>query len=223
MSAIVAFTGSRLLPSYAAPGGLVSQLVATVIRSGRSIATGCATGADSAVISAVLAQGATASLRIHCAFSAEQPSHPALPAFHGSWRFSGIPAVRAASRAGALVFWRAGAPSADATWGATNTLVARLSRRSVHMVSSLAWGRQQGSGLIAFVTTPPPRPVRVGTSWAPCGSGTWSTVALAAGLGIPVVVFPIRAGVGVLPAWPGGSWHPAGTGVWARGFRWVIA
>jgi hypothetical protein len=220
---IVAFTGSRLLPSRAVPGGLVSQVVASALRSGRLVATGCASGADSAVISTVLAQGAAASLRIHCAFSAEQPEHPALPPFHGSWRFSGIPAIRQAIRAGALVHWRAGAPSADGTWGGTHTLVARLRRRSQHMVNSLWSGRACGSGLVAFVATPPPRPVRVGTSWSPCGSGTWSTVALAAGLGLPVVVFPIQAGAGVLPAWPGGSWRPAGTGVWARGWRWVAA
>ena len=39
------------------------------------------------------------------------------------------------------------------------------------------------------------------------GSGTWLAVALAAGAGLPVVVF-LPAGVSA-PVWPGGSWAPA--------------
>lgn len=46
----VAFEGSRSLPASAAP--LVSSLVASVLASGRGVATGCASGADSLVRSA---------------------------------------------------------------------------------------------------------------------------------------------------------------------------
>lgn len=218
----VGFTGSRSLPSFASQGGLVWQVVASVLSSGRSISTGCAIGADSAVISAALHQQAAGHLTVHAAFGPAQPEHSSLPPYMGAWRYSGIPAVRAAVQAGAFVHWRAGAPSADHTWGATHSLPARLARRSQHLVAALTWGRGRGAGLVGFVAAPPPRPVRAARSWVPCGSGTWSTIALAAGHGIPVVVFPVRLSPSTLPAFSGGCWQPAASaGVWARGWRWV--
>jgi len=215
----VGFVGSRSLPSRAAPGGLVVSVVGSVLAAGRDVGVGCASGADSAAISAVLARGsavAAARLSVFCAFG------PA-PRFVGSWRFSGLPAVRAAVRAGAFVVPWAGAASADAAWGGSHRLVARLARRSRALVAWAAAGGS-GSGVVAFVAAPPPRPVRVGRSWSACGSGSWSSVALAAGFGLPVVVFPVGCSGGVLPAWPGGSWRrAAASGVWARGWRWVPA
>ncbi len=219
--AVVGFTGSRLLPSAPHPHGLVHQVVGSVIASGRHISTGCASGADSAVIVATLQHHAAPSLTVHAAFGPGQPQHPSLPPWHGSWRFSGIPAVRAAAAAGAHVYWFAGAPSADATWGGNFKLVARLSRRSQHLVRSVASGAFQGAGLIAFVAAPPPRPVRVGSSWSPCGSGTWSTVAMSAGCGLPVLVFPVGFSPAALPPLGTGRWQPAAvSGLWSRAWRW---
>lgn len=220
----VGFTGNRSLPSFASQGGLVWQVVASVLASGRRVSTGCAIGADSAVISAALRQQAAARLTVHAAFGPAQPEHPSLPSFMGSWRFSGIPAVRAAVQGGAHVHWRAGAPSADSTWGATVSLPALLARRSQHLVANLTWGRGQGAGLVAFVSAPPPRQVRPGRGWSPCGSGTWSTIALAVGHGLPAVVFPVGMAPSALPSIGGGSWQPAArAGAWSRGWRWVPA
>lgn len=82
-----------------------------------------------------------------------------------------------------------------------------------------------GSGLVAFPGAPCPAvcrpvagPLAVGRV-SGGGSGTWLTVALAVGAGLPVVLF-LPAGVAA-PAWPGGSWLPAASsGVWAAAVRW---
>jgi hypothetical protein len=103
-------------------------------------------------------------------------------------------------------------------------LVARLARRSQHLVRSVASGHAPGTGLVAFVAAPPPRPVRAGTSWSPCGSGTWSTVAMAAGHGLPVLVFPVGLSPAALPPLGQGRWQPAAAaGLWARAWRWQPA
>lgn len=220
--AIVGFAGSRSLPSAPHTGGLVHQVVGSVIASGRHVSTGCASGADSAVIVAALQHQAAPSLTVHAAFGPGQPSHPSLPPWHGSWRFSAIPAVRAAVAAGAHVHWFAGAPSADSTWGGNRKLIARLTRRSQHMVRSVASSMSTpGAGLVAFVAAPPSRPVHAGRSWSPCGSGTWSTVAMAVGYGLPALVFPIGFSPAALPSLGTGRWQPAAAaGLWSRAWRW---
>ena len=92
------------------------------------------------------------------------------------------------------------------------------------MVISLLSGRGHGAGLVAFVTAPPSRSVRAGPSWSSCGSGTWSTIALAVGHGLPVIVFPVGLTPSVFPAFGAGRWQAAATtGVWARGWRWFSA
>jgi hypothetical protein len=78
---IVAVAGSRTLPPQASP--LVAAVCRSVLRSGRSLAVGCAVGADAAVLGAGLPIGA-----VRC-FAAFGPS----PSFAGSWRGSAAPVV----------------------------------------------------------------------------------------------------------------------------------
>lgn len=79
-----------------------------------------------------------------------------------------------------------------------------------------------GSAWVAFVSGPCPAGVIPARSWRSGrpASGSWSEVALAVGLGLPVVVFWCAPGPAVLPAWCG-SWSLAGRGVWASGWRFA--
>ncbi|MDQ3749699.1 MAG: hypothetical protein M3367_11940 [Acidobacteriota bacterium] len=102
-----------------------------------------------------------------------------------------------------------------------------FARRSAALVSAVAVSGS-GCGLFAFVSSPCPSALAPSSVASRCfagfGSGSWASVALAVGLGVPVVVFPcVVAGVSPssgLPAWSG-SWVAAGSGVWASGFRFV--
>lgn len=127
--------------------------------------------------------------------------------------------------AGADQLVRAAAPSAR-VWSAASFAdlprPAALAQRSVAMVSAVA-ASGPGAGLVAFPAAPCPAGLAPSRSWRSCGSGTWSSAALAAGLGVAVVVFPV-GWPWAPPAWPGGSWAPAAAaGVWAQGWRWVPA
>lgn len=76
-------------------------------------------------------------------------------------------------------------------------------------------------GCVAFPASGCPRGLVPAASWpGGFGSGTWATVALAAGLGLPVVVFP--CGFSRLPSW-GAGWSAIGSGRWAGGFRLLLA
>jgi hypothetical protein len=98
----------------------------------------------------------------------------------------------------------------------------RIQRKPLQLVYGLIPGRSAGSGLVAFVTGRPLQPVWPCSQWPQCGSSAWSAVAVAAGCGIPVIVFPVKAKGTILPLWQGGAWQPAAaTGVWAGGFRWA--
>lgn len=79
-----------------------------------------------------------------------------------------------------------------------------------------------GSAWVAFVAGPCPAGIVPARSWRSSrpASGSWSEIALAVGLGLPVVVFWCASGSATLPAW-GGSWVPAGRGVWSQGWRFV--
>ncbi|MCZ7568899.1 MAG: hypothetical protein M5U01_09980 [Ardenticatenaceae bacterium] len=132
-------------------------------------------------------------------------------------------AVGCAAGADALV--RAAAPGAR-VWSVSAfsdlPRPAALAQRSVAMVHAVA-ASGPGAGLVAFPAAPCPAGLVPARSWRACGSGTWSSAALAAGLGLPVVVFP-AGWPWAPPAWPGGSWQPAAAGgVWAQGWRWVPA
>lgn len=76
--------------------------------------------------------------------------------------------------------------------------------RSQRLVS---WVAAHGGSFVAFVNRPCPAGVSPARSWRSGrpGSGSWSSLALAAGLGCPVAVVVCGPRV-VLPAWPGWSW-----------------
>lgn len=197
-SSVVAFCGSRGVPGSAAP--LVGAVVSSVLGSGRRVAVGCARGADALVVRAVLAAGVSAARLSVFAVGGSCGS--------GFWAGSAVPAVVAASRAGALVSWWAGG-------AASVPLRARLAARS-RACFRAALGSSR-PGVVAFVSG--------GFSASP---GSWSSVrfALRSCPSVPVVVFPVGCSVSCFPrSFAGvgrGSWVPAASsGVWASGFRWV--
>ena len=157
--AVVGFSGGRRLPAAFRP--LVSGVVGAVLAAGRSVAVGCAGGADSF--------------------------------------------VRAAAP-GAAVF-------AVASFGAGRSAFAR---RSAALVASVAAGGP-GSGLVVFPSAPCPAGLLPSPRSSACfcglGSGSWASAAFAAGLGLPLVVFP--CGFSALPPW--GAWRPL-SGAWSGGF-----
>ncbi|MDG4550737.1 MAG: hypothetical protein P9F19_15965 [Candidatus Contendobacter sp.] len=160
--AVVGFSGSRRLAPAFAP--LVAGVVASALAAGRSVAVGCAPGADLFVRS---------------------------------------------SAPGAAVF----------SVSAFGSGRGAFARRSVALVRAVAAGGP-GSGLVVFPASPCPSGLLPSSSSSACfcglGSGSWASAAFAAGLGVPVVVFP--CGFSALPPW--GAWRPAAaSGVWARGWR----
>lgn len=118
---------------------------------------------------------------------------------------------------GADAFVREVAPAAK-VFKASNygTGPGSFAARSIAMVERAA--TRAGSGLIAFPGIPCPSGLMPSARSRDCfcglGSGSWASAALAAGLGLSVVVFP--CGFSVLPPW--GEWQPAGSGVWTGGF-----
>ncbi len=104
----------------------------------------------------------------------------------------GVPSL-AAARPGAVVFRASDLPSLGRA-----AFAARASAAVRHLA------RQPRPLFVCFPARPAPAPIRPGLrSWQSCGSGSWSEVALAAGLGVPVLVF--------LPA---GIQPPASLGAW---------
>ena len=133
-------------------------------------------------------------------------------------------AVGCASGADALV--RSSCPSAQVfavasgRWGSGPGAFAARSSALVRAVAASG----SGAGFVGFVAGPCPAGVVPARSWRSGSSvsGSWSSLALAAGLGVPVVVFPV-GWAWRPPAWSGGRWVSAGRGVWASGWRWVPA
>ena len=137
-------------------------------------------------------------------------------------------AVGCARGADALV--RAGAASCGAPLsvfsvasGAFGAGRAAFARRSVALVRAVA-ASGAGSGFVGFVSVPCPSGVAPAPSWRSGArvSGSWSSVALAAGLGVPVVVVWCASGAPVLPSWPAGSWAPVAL-CGASAWRWCPA
>jgi len=130
--------------------------------------------------------------------------------------------VAVCSGAGASAFVRSACPSALVFSPSFDGPGALPARASACVRSCAASG--SGAAWVAFVTGPCPAGVVPASSWRAGrpGSGSWSEVALAVGLGLPVVVFWCAPGAPALPAW-GGAWVPAGSGVWASGWRFVSA
>jgi hypothetical protein len=138
------------------------------------------------------------------------------------------PAVGCAAGADELV--RAADPDAlvfrvrSGEWGPG---LGAYAARSAAMVAAVA-ASGAGAGVVGFAGEPCPvrlKPARQAYDcFAGFGSGTWATMALAVGLGLPVVVFWCSDLPVSLPAWPGGSWQPAAAeGLWAQGWRWTPA
>lgn len=127
--------------------------------------------------------------------------------------------------AGADLFALSACPSA-LVFRASGFGVGRASfaRRSSALVSAVAVSGV-GCGLVAFVSSACPRGLFPSASASACfsgfGSGSWASVALAVGSGVPVVVFPCGFSAAALPVWSG-SWV-ACAGSFAGGFRFVPA
>jgi hypothetical protein len=130
--------------------------------------------------------------------------------------------VAVCSGGGASAFVRAACPSAVVFAPAFAGVGALPARASACVRACAASG--PGSGWVAFVSGPCPAGVVPASAWRSGrpASGSWAEVALAVGLGLPVVVFWCAPGPVALPAW-GGSWVPAGRGVWVSGWRFVPA
>ena len=211
--AVVGFSGSRRLPSdfcsakIAGQARLFSAVVGSLLRAGRGVGVGCASGADALVIAATVAAGGASSLSVFAAFG---------PEGQGAGRSSALLPVWLAQRAGASVSWFAG--------GESPPLLARRSQALVAAVSVSGLG----CGFVGFPTRPCPAGpaehaeagVIPSAAWQSCGSGTWATLLLAAGKGVPVVVFSV-GWRWQPPVWPG-QWEPAGQAwPWSAGWRWV--
>jgi len=224
---LVGFCGSRSLPASAS--ALVAGVVGSVLGApgGRGVCVGCALGGDALVVSSVLRAGASGAARLSV-FAAFGPISPALAspgqpaprvsAPGASRSVSSVSGVAAALAAGASVSWWAGG-------GEHVPLAGRLASRSSALVRAVASsGSEAGAGFVGFVSSPCPAGVAPSPSPSRCfsgsGSGSWASLALVAGLGLPVVVFPL-AGVPLPSSWPG-SWSPCSS-AFAGGFRFVPA
>lgn len=156
MAGVVGFSGSR----SAVGSPALARAVSAVVRSGRSVAVGCAPGADAAVRGLV---------------------------------------------PGALVFRAALFRPAGGSWAAA------LAARSAALVRCVRSGGP-GSALLVWLPGPCPAGLLPSRSSSRCfrglGSGSWASAAFAAGLGLPVLVFPGPGGRSALPGgW--GSWSAA--------------
>lgn len=161
---------------------------------------------------------------------------PAVVGFSGGRRLSPVfrplvsgvvAAVVAAGRAvavgcagGADAFVRAAAPSA-LVFSVSGSSRSAFAARSVRLVRAVAAGGP-GSGLVVFPAAPCPAGLLPSPLPSACfcglGSGSWASAAFAAGLNLPVILFP--CGFSALPPW--GDWRPAAAGIWASGFRLVV-
>lgn len=204
--ASVGFVGSRSLsPVFAS---VVSRVVSLVFSSGRSVAVGCASGADAFALSAALsslpAPGASPSLFV---FSAFGPG-----GFASAGRASAVPLVSAAfarsvspghglSAPVVVRFWSGGQPGVP--------LRVRLAARSATLVSAVA-GSGPGAGLVAFVAG--------GLS---ASRGSWLAVGRAVAAGLPVLVFACGCSPGCFPSFGRVSWVRSGSGLWRSAWRAV--
>jgi len=155
-----------------------------------------------------------------------------LPAAHAKLVAQVVAAVRAGGRGvavgcapGADALVRSACPEArvfSVASGRYGRGPQAYAARSAALVRAVA-ASGSGAGLVGFPAAPCPAGVAPARAWRVGSppSGTWSSLALAAGLGVPVVVFPL--GGARLPAWPGGSWVRADAAVWASGWRWSPA
>ena len=218
--AVVAFAGSRSLPSDPFTVELVTRAVGAVVAAGRSLAVGCAVGADALVLSSRLAlpfPGSTSGHSLSVFAVGGSPSSLSVPsslapsALAGFWSGSAVSVVADAAELARSPGHGVFAPVSVSWWaggGPAVPLRRRLAARSAACVAAAAAGGP-GSGFVAF-------------TWVGPSVGTWRSARLAAAAGLPVVVFP--CGGAALPSLaPGGRWVQAGRGVWSWACRWVPA
>lgn len=218
--ATVAFTGSR----SGAATQLVPRVVASVLKAGHQINVGCAKGVDSAVIQATVQQGQPGALSVFAIFGPPNPGKPV----QGAWHGSAVSPVFKAHHAGATVhFWAGWSPTVKK--GRGGSLASRLALRSYVCIASVAARSHHifhPGVVIGFPAQQCPIALRPAPQWqAGHGSGTWSSLALAAGLGCKVYIFPPSVPPGqprfYTPGHWGGQWVPAASqGVWANAWRW---
>ena len=219
MSGVVGFCGSRALPASGSVSALVAGVVGSVLvaSGGRDVAVGCALGGDALVVSSILAAGASSRLSVFAAFGPVSPPWPA-SRVSAPGTSSSVSSVSGVAAGASVSWWAGGGPAVP--------LSGRLAGRSVALVSAMA-ASGSGRGFVGFVSSPclpglvPSAFVSV--CFSGHGSGSWASLALAAGLGLPVVVFPVgaSASLSALPAsW--GSWSPL-SGAWSGGFRLLPA
>ena len=124
--------------------------------------------------------------------------------------------VRSSARGSAVVF-----SVASGLFGSGRGAFAARSAALVRAVAASG----PGAAFAVFVSSACPAGVVPARSWRSGSSvsGSWSSLALAAGLGLPVFVFWCAPGAPVLPAWAGGSWVPASAGSFAGSWSWVPA
>jgi hypothetical protein len=123
--------------------------------------------------------------------------------------------VRAAAPGRCVVF-----SVASGAWGSGRGAFAGRSAALVRAVAASG----AGAGFVGFVAGPSPAGLVPSALASVCfrglGSGSWASLALAAGLGLPVVVFWCGSGPAALPAgW--GPWSPVGSGAFAGG--WLLS
>jgi len=191
--ATVGFFGSRDLPQAWYPS--ITAAVAAFAGAGRTIATGCAVGADAVSLAAALQLAGPARVTVYTAFDRFG---------RGAWRMSNVDGVRAADLAGADVHWLAGG-------SLLFPLVTRLRMRSRAMVAGVTPAQltDRHSGIVGWITALPPR-----------SPGSWATVRFAAHCGLRVVLFNVGWAMRLAPLLGPGRWVSAGGGIWTNACLW---
>ncbi|NCC94801.1 MAG: hypothetical protein EOM10_16300 [Opitutae bacterium] len=216
---VVMLAGPRDLPPGVAD---IAPVVSALVAAGVRLVTGCAKGADALVIRSALGLGSVGVSALEV-LAAHGPVSSSLTVARysapGAWSGSALEDVAAAVSAGVSVTWWAGG-------GPDLVLRARLARRSRAGIQRVAAGGP-GSGLVAWPMVLPPRPFGSG-AWPSCGSGTWSSIAAAARLGLPVVVVPVGNLHNLSPSvWPDlgarGHWSRLTSPVLAGAALWSPA
>ena len=182
-SGVVAVAGSRSLPAESSP--LVAAVCRSLVASGRSLAVGCATGADAAALASV----PVAAVRCFAAFG---PG----PGFAGSWRGSAAPAIGRFAAAGGRVVWLAGGP-------VSLPLRLRLAARTRAVVA------EASAGCVVFFGLPTSRGSALAASLA-VGRGL---PVFAFPVGFPGLLLP-SLGSGQWAPFEGGAGVWAGAWVW---------
>lgn len=210
----VCFTGPHKGNAYQSEW--ITPVVAAVLAHNKQINVGCALGVDAQVITKAL-QSQPKRLTVYCSYGASQAGF-----IEGA--SADFSLITCALEMGATVnFWAGGGPGVVNSGRGIPSPGARLIHRSLACVKA-------SNAIIGFVDRHPPKPFDPAKpgQWPSCGSGTWGSLAAAALLDMPVLVFPANfrnfKGAQSLPTLPGtpGKWQPAApTGLWANAWKWI--